>query len=134
MTAHPPADRSVELPGPASGEAPDGTSDTQTTRQPDWWHRDHPTFTALTGFLAGLAFVILVPGVFVAVLYSIFDDHTAEELFPLVLVTLVVPFGLVAAPRTRRFGLYMCIGMVVTALVVAGVTALVLWYMVEFQS
>lgn len=130
MTAQPPADRSVDLPGPASGP----TYDEQATRQPDWWHRDHPTFTALTGFLTGLAFVILVPGVFVAVLYAIFDDHTAEDLFPLVLVTLVVPFGLVAAPRTRRFGLYMLIGMVTTALVVTGVAALVLWYMVEYQS
>ncbi|HEU4810785.1 MAG TPA: hypothetical protein VFT00_01470 [Nocardioides sp.] len=130
MTAHPPADRSVDLPGPASKIG----SDEQAARQPDWWHRDHPTFTALTGFLTGLAFVILVPGVFVAVLYAIFDDHTAEDLFPLVLVTLVVPFGLVAARRTRRFGLYMLIGMVTTALVVTGVAALVLWYMVEYQS
>jgi hypothetical protein len=131
MTAHPPADRSVDLPGAG---APDTAPDEQARRQPDWWHRDHPTFTALTGFLTGLAFVILVPGVFVAVLYSIFDDHTAEELFPLVLVTLVVPFGLIAARRTRRFGLYMLIGMVTTALVVSGVAALVLWYMVEYQS
>ena len=131
MTAHPPADRSVDLPGPDASEAASGE---QATRQPDWWHRDHPTFTALSGFLTGLAFVILVPGVFVAVLYAVVDDHTAEDLFPLVLVTLAVPFGLVAAPRTRRFGLYMLVGMVVTALVVGGVTALVLWYMVTYQS
>jgi hypothetical protein len=105
-----------------------------TGRPPDWWHRDHPTFTAITGFFTGLAFVIVVPGLFAAVLSWIFDYHTAESLFPLVLVTLVVPLGLVIAPRTRRFGLYMVVGMVSTALVVGGVTALVLWYMVSYQS
>ncbi|CAI9419102.1 hypothetical protein [Nocardioides sp. T2.26MG-1] len=103
-------------------------------RVPDWWHRDHPTFTSLTGFFTGLAFVIVVPGLFAAILGWIFDYHTAEDLFPLVLVTLVVPIGLVIAPRTRRFGRYMLIGMAVTALVVGGVSAVVLWYMVTYQS
>lgn len=103
-------------------------------RPPDWWHRDHPTFTAITGFFTGLAFVIVVPGLFAAVLGLLFEYHTAEDLFPLVLVTLLVPVGLVIAPRTRRFGLYMLIGMVTTALVVGGVTAIVLWYMVTYQS
>ncbi|MGZ4447005.1 MAG: hypothetical protein ACXVWZ_09895 [Nocardioides sp.] len=110
--------------------SPDGTAE----RQPDWWHRDHPTFTALTGFFTGLAFVIVVPGVFVGLLYALFSDSAAEDLFPMVLVTLVVPAGLVVAPRTRRFGLYMVIGMLVTALVVGGVTALVLWYLFTFQD
>jgi hypothetical protein len=105
-----------------------------TGRPPDWWHRDHPTFTAITGFFAGLAFVIVVPGLFAAVLNWIFDYHRAESLFPFVLVTLAVPLGLVIAPRTRRFGLYMVVGMVSTALVVGGVAALVLWYMVTYQS
>ena len=114
---------------PATGRRSDGSG-----APPDWWHRDHPTFTALTGFFAGLAFVILVPGIFAAVLHGLFDDGTAESLFPLVLVTLVVPIALVAAPRTRRFGLYLVIGMVVTALVVAGVAALVLWILVQRQG
>jgi hypothetical protein len=100
-------------------------------RTPDWWHRDHPTFTALTGFFTGLAFVIVVPGLFVALLELVFEDHTAEDLFPFVLVTLAIPLGLVIAPRTRRFGKYMLIGMVTTALVVGGVSALVLWYLVN---
>jgi hypothetical protein len=105
-----------------------------TERPPDWWHRDHPTFTAITGFFTGLAFVIVVPGLFAAILNWAFEDHTAEELFPLVLVTLVVPIGLLMVSRTRRFGLYMLIGIVITALVVGGVAALVLWYMVHYQS
>jgi 4-amino-4-deoxy-L-arabinose transferase-like glycosyltransferase len=107
---------------------------TSAARPPDWWHRDHPTFTAITGFFSGLAFVIVVPGLFAAILGWVFEYHTAEELFPLVLVTLVVPIGLVVVPRTRRFGIYMVIGMAATALVVGGVAALVLWYMITYQS
>ena len=105
--------------------------DNDGDRQPDWWHRDHPTFTALTGFFTGLAFVALVPALFVGLLHLMVDDETTNDLFPMVLVALVVPFGLMAAPRTRRFGSYMLIGAVVTALVVVGAAALVLWVMVQ---
>lgn len=103
-------------------------------RRPDWWHRDHPTFTALSGFFTGLVFVIVVPGLFGAVLGWLFDYDTAEDLFPFVLATLAVPLGLVIAPRTRRFGLYMVLGLVTTALVVGGVTAIVLWYLVIYRG
>jgi hypothetical protein len=100
-------------------------------RPPDWWHRDHPTFTALTGFFTGLAFVALVPALFVGLLHLLVDDETTNDLFPMVLVALVVPLGLMAASRTRRFGSYMLIGVAVTALVVAGAASLVLWLMVQ---
>ena len=103
-------------------------------RPPDWWHRDHPTFTALSGFFTGLAFVIVVPGLFIAVLALLFDDSTAEDLFPFVLVTLAVPIGLVIAPRTRRFGSYLLIGLATTALVVVGVGGLVLWFMITYEG
>ncbi|GAB2449982.1 hypothetical protein GCM10027062_34010 [Nocardioides hungaricus] len=103
-------------------------------RQPDWWHRDHPTFTALTGFFTGLAFLILVPALFAGILGLLFSYDRAERYFPFVLVTLVVPIGLVIWPRTRRFGLYLLIGMVTTAIVVGGVAAIVLWYLVTRQS
>ena len=106
----------------------------QEERRPDWWHRDHPTFTALSGFFTGLAFVILVPGLFIGLLNWLLADDTAEDLFPFVLITLAVPVGLVIAPRTRRFGLYMLLGVVATALVVLGVGGLVLWYMLTYQS
>ena len=115
-------------PDETAGEAP------ATERAPDWWHRDHPTFTALTGFFTGLAFVIVVPGLFAAILGWIFEYHRAESLFPFVLVTLAVPIGLVIAPRTRRFGIYMLLGIATTALVVLGVAAVVLWYMVSHQG
>jgi hypothetical protein len=103
-------------------------------RQPSWWHRDHPTFAALSGFFTGLLFVALVPASFFGVLSLIFDNDRAEDLFPFVLVTLVVPIALVASKRTRRFGTYFCIGMILTAIVVVGVGALVLWYLVEHQN
>ena len=105
-------------------------TDAGPVRQPDWWHRDHPTFTALTGFFTGLAYVVVIPGLYYAILGWLFDDHTAEDLFPFVLVALAVPIGLLVAPRTRRFGIYMSIGVVTTALVVLGVAALVLWILV----
>jgi lipopolysaccharide export LptBFGC system permease protein LptF len=72
-----------------------------------------------------------VPGLFAAILNLLVDYNTAEDLFPFVLVMLAVPIGLLIAPRTRRFGIYMVIGMLVTLLVVAGVSALVLWYMIR---
>ena len=76
----------------------------------------------------------LVPAVFFGGLSLIFDNDRAEDLFPFVLITLVVPIGLVASKRTRRFGTYFWIGMVLTAIVVVGVGALVLWYLVEHQN
>jgi len=97
----------------------------------DWWHRDHPTFIALAGFFTGLLFVTVVPGGFVGVLRLLFHYDTAERLFPLVAVALVVPTALVANARTRRFGLYMVLGMLLTTLVVLGVTSLVLYFMVR---
>lgn len=108
-------------------EQPDGDG-------PDWWHRDHPTFSALSGFFTGLLFVLLVPAVFVGVLSLVFDYDRVEELFPLVLVTLVVPLGLVLSPRSRRFGTYMWVGIVTTAIVVVGVGALVLYVLVNGES
>jgi asparagine N-glycosylation enzyme membrane subunit Stt3 len=96
--------------------------------------RDHPTFVALAGFFAGLMFVTVVPGGFAGVLRLLFTFETAERLFPIVAVALIVPAVLVANPRTRRFGTYMVIGMLVTALVVLGVTSLVLYYMVRQQQ
>jgi len=104
--------------------------DTSPARQPDWWHRDHPTFTALTGFFTGLAYVIVVPGLYVAILTWLFDDKKAQDLFPFVVISLAVPIGLLVAPRTRRFGKYMLVGVVATALVVIGVAAIVLWVLV----
>ena len=101
------------------------------TRPPDWWHRDHPTFTALAGFFSGMLVVTVLPGGFVGVLRLLFEYDTVEDLFPFVLLLLVVPVVLLALPRTRRFGIYLLLGMVLTALVVLGVASLVLYFMVR---
>jgi hypothetical protein len=98
------------------------------------WHRDHPTFIALSGFFAGMLGVMLVPGAYAGILRLLFPYETAERLFPYVLVILAVPAVLVAVPRTRRFGTYMFIGMVLTTLVVVCVASLVLYFMVRSQG
>jgi hypothetical protein len=105
------------------------TSPELTEREPDWWDRDHPTFTPIMGFFTGLLFVSLVPAGFLALLQLVFEDEVARGLSPLLATTLVVPFGLLVWQPTRRFGRYMLLGMVVTAVVVVGVTTLVLWLM-----
>ncbi|CAB4704214.1 unannotated protein [freshwater metagenome] len=119
---------------PVDPTADDAADEAPATERPSWWHRDHPVFTSLVGFFTGLLFFILVPGIYGAVLNAMVDYDTAEQLFPFVLVALAVPLGLVIAPRTRRFGRYMALGVVSTAVVVLGVGALVLWYLVTYQS
>ena len=122
----------------ALGPTPDAETpappEADEERQPSWWHRDHPTFSALTGFFTGLLFVALIPAAYVGVLSLMFDNDRVEELFPFVLVTLVVPLALVANRRTRRYGIYFWIGIVLTAVVVVGVGSLVLWYLVDHQG
>ncbi len=108
--------------------------DVDDARQPSWWHRDHPVFTPLTGFFTGLGTVVVVPGVYAAVLSSLFDTDTAESLFPFVALLLVVPLALLPFAHTRRFGRYMLIGMLMTAVVVVAVAALTLWVLVQLDG
>jgi hypothetical protein len=115
----------------SAGTKATGAEPQSSERTPRWWHGDHRTFTALTGFFAGMLFVIVVPGGFAAVLRVVFDHDTAAELFPFVLVTLAVPIALLVVPRSRRFGTYFAVGMVLTALVVLGVASLMLYFMVR---
>jgi hypothetical protein len=114
------------------------TTETQARVDPaddrGWWHRSHPTFAAITGFFAGMLFVTALPGGFAGVLRLLFPYDRAQELFPLVLIALVVPVVLLARRKTRRFALFMILGMVVTALVVGGVTSLVLYFMVQTDA
>ncbi|WP_300680243.1 hypothetical protein, partial [Nocardioides sp.] len=85
-----------------------------------WRHQDHPVVTPLSGFFSGLVFVVLVPALFAAVLNAIFPRHTVQDLFPSVVLALVVPIALVARPHTRRFGAYFFLGMVGTVVAVLG--------------
>lgn len=104
----------------------------------DWWHRGHPTFTAISGFFSGLLFATVVPGLFMATVRYFADDstaeRTAEEAFPFVLLFLVVPIAMVAFPQTRRFGTYLMLGIVVTLAVVIGVGTFVFWLMIRYSS
>jgi hypothetical protein len=123
-TSEPDATLSDDPPGPSG----DGAA------APSWWHRDHPIFSALSGFFTGLVTVIVVPGAYAAILNSVFSNERAEDFFVLGLVLFVIPLGLIAAPRTRRFGTYMLLGMALTAAVVLGVAALVLWVLYSRDS
>ena len=98
---------------------------------PSWWHRGHPVFTPLSGFFTGLVVVILIPGTFGALLSWLFEDQRAEELFPFSAIIFGVPLVLLAVPRTRRFGKYMLVGMVITAVVVLAVAALTIWLLIQ---
>ena len=101
---------------------------------PDWWHRDHPTFSALPGFFTGLVVVAVLPAIFYGLLRGIFSERVAEEAFPFVLLFLAVPIGLMVFPRTRRFGTFLLLGMLVTLLVVFGVGTFVFWLMLSTST
>ena len=118
-----------------SGSAPtvDGDAD-GTAHEPSWWHRSHPTFAGLVGFFTGVAFVIIVPGVYAALLSLLLGDRTAERLFPLVAFALVVPLAMLLPRKTRRFGQFMLLGVVLTAVVIGLTSGLVLWILVQTQG
>lgn len=103
----------------------------QRGQQLGWWHHSHPTFAGITGFFAGMLYVTAVPGAFVGILRLLFSYETAEKLFPLVLVALVLPIAMLVKRKTRRFAQFMFVGMIVTAMVVLGVASLVLYFMVD---
>jgi len=142
-------DQAVETPvatatDPGRGAAVlDAASDPATTSEqpsgrrwqlPDWWHRDHPVFVPLAGFFTGMAYIILVPGSYAAVLKAVVGYQRAEELFPFVLLTLVVPIGLLVPQHTRKFGRYLLFGVLATAVVVVGVALGVLWFLLNRDS
>jgi len=122
-------------------ETPGALTDSDAQQQPvedggrrgmfGWWRSSHPTFAALTGFYAGLVYIIVVPGVAGAILAAVFGQDRAEELFPWIALTLVVPLALLVPRKTRRFAQFVWLGIVSTAVVVIGVAALVLWIMIE---
>lgn len=114
---------------PPDDEAPAETDD--DAPEPSWWHRSHPTFAGLVGFFSGVAYVIIVPGVYAALLGLLVSESTARELFPLVLVALVIPLVMLVSGKTRRFAQFMFLGIVCTAVVVVLTAALVIWVMVK---
>jgi hypothetical protein len=113
---------------------PPATVETDDGPEPSWWHRSHPTFAGLVGFFSGVAYVIVVPGVYAAILGLLVSQSTATELFPLVLVALVVPLAMLAYRKTRRFAKFMFLGIVSTVVVVAVTATLVIWVMVKLDQ
>ncbi|NPC95533.1 hypothetical protein [Nocardioides sp. zg-DK7169] len=99
-----------------------------------WRQADHPTLVSLAGFFTGLVFIVVVPGTYAALLRAVVDQETAEELFALVLIALAVPVTLAIVPRTRRFGRYMLLGLVSTAVVVLGAAAIALWVLYRVEA
>jgi hypothetical protein len=108
--------------------------DDEPATDPSWWHRSHPTFASLVGFFSGVAYVIVVPGIYAAVLGLLLSDDSAKRLFPLVLLALVVPLVLLLPRRTRRFAEFMLLGVVATALVIGATAAVVVWVMVQLDG
>ena len=116
-----------------SGSAPT-VDDEDAAPEPSWWHRSHPTFAGLVGFFSGVAYVIVVPVLFAAVLRLVLGDSTAQRLFPLLVLLLVVPLGLLIPRKTRRFAQFMLFGVVTTAVVIGLTAALVIWVMVQIDG
>ena len=95
----------------------------------DWWHRDHPTFTALTGFFTGLVFVTVVPGALrVGAAPDLLRRHRREPLPARRWSRWWCRSGLVASPSAPAGSASTwSSGWSVHGLVVVGVAALVLW-------
>lgn len=131
---HPSSVGDDPTPGGAPAAAEDAQDGESRIRRPDWFHREHPVFFPLAGFFTGMLYIIVVPGLYAALLKAVVGYQRAESLFPFVLLTLVVPLGLLVPPRTRRFGRYMLFGVVATVLVIGGVTAGVLWFLLNHDG
>jgi hypothetical protein len=110
------------------------TGDEESAPAPDWWHRSHPTFASLVGFFSGVAYVIVVPGIYATLLGLLLSDSVAQRLFPLIALALLVPVVLLVPRKTRRFAQFMLLGVVTTAVVVGLTAALVIWVMVKLDG
>jgi len=102
--------------------------------EPSWWQSSHPTFAGLVGFFSGVAYVIVVPGVYAAFLHVLLSDSAAQRLFPLIAVALVVPLALLISRKTRRFAQFMLLGVVTTAVVIGLTAAVVIWVLVKIDG
>ena len=91
----------------------------------------HPTVAALVGFYLGLAYAILVPGTWGALLAWVVGQERAEQLFPWVALTLLVPLALLIPRKTRRLAQFVWLGIILTVVVVFGVGALVFWILLK---
>jgi hypothetical protein len=102
--------------------------------EPNWWNRSHPTFAGLVGFFSGVAYVIVVPGIYAAILGLLLSDSSAAKLFPLIAIALLIPLALLVPRKTRRFAQFMLLGVVTTAVVIGLTAAVVIWVMVKVDG
>ena len=89
----------------------------------------HPVRSPVGGFLTGMVLVVVLPALALSGVHSVLGYRMTEQLAPLLTLLLVLPLGLAASRRTRTFGLYLALGMLVMLLVVVGVSAAVVWMM-----
>ncbi|HEX3931014.1 MAG TPA: hypothetical protein VHW64_09930 [Nocardioides sp.] len=129
-----PAPRPAPRPAPEHQPEREQASEAEAAAEPSWWHRSHPTFAGLVGFFSGVAYVIVVPGIYAALLGLLLSDDEVKRLFPLVLVALLVPVLLLVPRKTRRFAQFMLLGVVATAVVIVATAALVIWVMVQIDG
>lgn len=89
-----------------------------------------PVGEALGGFFAGMLYVLVLPVLW----WVLSDPDSPADLLSADLVfflpAILVPIGLAIAPRTRRFGRYMLLGVGLSGVVVVGVAALVLAFLI----
>jgi hypothetical protein len=137
----PSEDASVDAPQVPAGDASQDVHEAQEPEEeveeadePSWWHRSHPTFAGLVGFFTGVAYVIIVPGVYAALLGLLVSDSTAQKLFPLALLALVVPIAMLLPRKTRRFAQFMFLGIISTAVVIAVTAALAIWLLIQIDG
>src|SRR5215213_9918964 len=124
----------VESDGGEPGKEPGPEPGDEPGPEPSWWHRSHPTFAGLVGFFIGVAYVIVVPGIYAAVLRLLLSDSAAQRLFPLIALALVVPLALLIPRKTRRFAQFMLLGVVTTAVVIGLTAAVVIWVLVKIDG
>ncbi len=78
--------------------------------------------------------MIVVPGIFAALLRLMLGDSTAQRLFPLLALLLVVPLALLIPRRTRRFAQFMLARRGHDRVVIGLTAALVIWVMVQIDG
>jgi len=120
-------DRRTSPPTSTSGSRT--TSSPLAVRRPSWWSRDHPVFVPLASFFGGMALVLFTFGLLGAIVSQVLGYDAAGTVFPYSFVIFVVPLVLIGFAHTRRVGLYLLLGMVLTAVVVIGVAAATLAFL-----
>lgn len=134
MTTHEGTELASEPAGRDAALTPSHAQRRASPHSPSFWHRGHPVFVPLAGFFTGTLLVVLVLGALGLALKALFDVDLSEHpgpFFVAILALLVLNFLLLVAPGTRRFARYMLFGLIATPVVVGGVSAATLFFLVR---